>query len=356
MSGANVLDFGSSHDLENLDFPNLKKNLELRMASFRTLPDLEQLIKLMKPLLKNERFTEDEQNDLRRLRQRAYDRRRKSKFEKINSAPSKTKIQKVQTTKSVERSEPSLFATIHSSKISTDRLPAEIFGQGLEKAISNIDGESLLKLAPKLLAWFASSAVVSFFLWQQSLSLYETSGFLNARQAATGGVLMIVGFAAYHSISRSWLALFFCLYAISYEGYLMVFGTIHDDKQTAVVAVQSNPELIFLQEKADKERSRYHDLKNRYDDPESKVFHNEWFLKNHINPSWEASTKAHEQYAAKKSNLDESSHNKSITLLKILYRLGLVFLCMLLVHQLFAAFINNTATNEKCSQRCTPTN
>ena len=80
----------------------------------------------------------------------------------------------------------------------------------------------------------------------------------------------------------------------------MVLGTIHNDNQTQENAVQSNPEVVFLQERAEKERAHYHELKQRYDNPESKVFKNDWFMKNHLNPAWAASTKAHEEFCRKK--------------------------------------------------------
>jgi hypothetical protein len=174
-------------------------------------------------------------------------------------------------------------------------------------------------------------------LWQQSLALYQSAGFINPLSSAAGGILMIVGFAAYHSITRSWLALVFCLYALAYEGYLMVSGTFNDDKQIAATAVQNDPELIFLQEKADKERTRYQELKQRYDDPESKVFKNDWFSKTHLTPAWEANTQAHAELIAKRTALITASNNEHVTWLKIFYRLGLVFLCMMLVHRLFFA-------------------
>lgn len=51
----------------------------------------------------------------------------------------------------------------------------------------------------------------------------------------------------------------------------MVSGTNNDDNQTHTNTMQHDPELIFLQEKVDKEHSRYLELKQRYDNPESKV-------------------------------------------------------------------------------------
>lgn len=57
---------------------------------------------------------------------------------------------------------------------------------------------------------------------------------------------MIVGFAAYHSISRSWLALFLCIYAGAYEAYLMVSGTFNNENRAQVIEVQNSPEFGVL--------------------------------------------------------------------------------------------------------------
>ena len=123
---------------------------------------------------------------------------------------------------------------------------------------------------------------MSFFLWQQSFTLYESAGFINPNYSAAGGILMIIDFVAYHSIARSWLALFFCVYAGAYEGYLMISGTINDERQIKTSLIQGNVELMFPTAQAAKELERYEKLKQRYDNPESKVYKNDWFLKNHL--------------------------------------------------------------------------
>lgn len=147
---------------------------------------------------------------------------------------------------------------------------------------------------------------------------------------------MIVGFAGYHSMTRSWIALLLCIYAGAYEGYLMVSGTIQDEKQVATHAVQNNPELLFLKENVQRTRERYQELKQRYDNPEAKVFKNEWFLKSSVNPAWDAMSKAHESLITKQASFTGELTKQDVTKLKIAYRLGLVFLCMILVHQFFA--------------------
>ncbi len=223
-----------------------------------------------------------------------------------------------------------------TEKTTSPQPKIENFADGALRAFSSINGEHFVKTTPKLFAWFVAAALVSFFLWQQSLALYESAGFTNAIYSAAGGILMIIGFAAYHSITRSWLALFFCIYAGAYEGYLMISGTMENEHHIQIQSIKIDPDLVFLKEKSTKSLEHYHELKQRYDSPESKVFKNEWFLKNHLNPAWQESLADHGELASKEAALIEMSGSGHTTWLKIFYRLGLVFLCMILVHRFFA--------------------
>jgi hypothetical protein len=362
MSQAQILEFGSDLRFGNLSFPDLENRFEKHLERVKTITDLDNLIRSVGPLFKDKHYSYEELIRLKKLRQRAYDRRRNPKFQMIRSKIISEPTPKIRIAKpsdpSMQKKAP-LKLAIAKESVSSKPLPdvgvsmsTQIceqtaiekpkigsFSQGVLRGISHINGEHFIKTMPKMLAWFMASALVSFFLWQQSLALYETAGFTNSIYSAAGGILMIVGFAAYYSITRSWLALFFCMYAVAYEGYLMVSGTIHNENHTHASVVENNPELVFLQEKANKERVGYHELKQRYDNPESKVFKNDWFLKNHLNPAWEASAKAHEELVAKKALLLAASKVEHVTWLKILYRLGLVFLCMMLVHSFFACCV-----------------
>jgi hypothetical protein len=352
MSGAKLLEFETGQDLGKLDFPDLENYLAKRLAVIKTFPDLGRLIELIKPLLRAEHYTEEERAALKKLRQRAYDRRRnpKSPILKSGAAPKpKIQIPRSVIPQSVPTAEkvlseisPEIGVSMHmnvSEKISVPSTKIDNFRDGALRALSNINGEHFVKTAPKLLAWFIAAALVSFFLWQQSLALYESAGFTNSIYSAAGGILMIIGFAAYHSITRSWLALFFCIYAGAYEGYLMISGTVANEHQIQIQSIQISPELVFLKEKAAKSLDHYHDLKQRFDNPESKVFKNDWFFKTHLNPAWQESLADHKELTVKESALTAVSNSSHITWLKIFYRLGLVFLCMILVHRFFAVWV-----------------
>lgn len=351
MSQATVIEFGPDKKFMNLAFPDLEAKFEQHLESIRSIADLENLIEAIKPLFRDKRFSSDEVMRLRKLRQRAYDRKRNHKVPVHRSVEPPQRSEQI-TSRFIGQRKPSaddnpLIQTPTPSvgtQMTETHANAAIpncesasFVDGVVKRLSKVDGERFIETVPKLIICLSAAAVVSFFLWHQSLGLYSSAGFANATYAAAGGILMIVGFAAYHSLSRSWLALLCCLYAGAYESYLMVSGTIHDDIQTRVDSVQSNPELVLLQEKVDKEHSHYLELKQRYENPESKVFKNEWYLKTHLNPAWEANVAANRELVEKRATLTAEPVVNHVTCLKILYRLGLVFLCMMLFHHFFAS-------------------
>lgn len=344
MSNVKLWDFGSAApDFGKLGFPDLARNLELRLAAVKTLPDLEKLIEMVNPLLKAERFNEEEYVVLKRLRQRAYDKKRRSLADARPKSEPNLAFEFAQSFKCAAPNRgKNMEAVAKLPTQSQTKTEPQSFTESAQKTFESVNAEVFIKSALKIIPWFIATATISFFLWQQSLALYESAGFTNPLYSAAGGILMIIGFAAYHAMRPSWLALFLCVYALGYEGYLMVSGTIHDDKQIAAASVHDDRELIFLQEKADKERSRYHELRERYNNPESKVFKNDWFSKNHVNPAWDLSVKANEEFVTKKAALMAISANMHVTWLKIFYRLGLVFLCMVCVHQLFHSCITRS--------------
>lgn len=353
MSQVQLLDFAAEPILNDLSFPDLENRFGVYLENARSVSELNDLVRSVKPLFRSERYCADELRKLRRLRQRAYDRRRsfkcqasvaESPFRKQailsrsgRSARSEEKPmnrQKLIIAKESKASDMAPDAQIHRNT----KAMKETFVEGAFRTVSSIDGERFVKAAPKALLWLSASILVSFFLWEQSITLYESADFSNAIHSAAGGILMIVGFAAYQATARSWLALILCIYAGAYEGFLMISGTLNNEKIIQTEKTDASPELIFLKEQASRENAKYLQLKQRYDNPDSKVFKNEWFLKKYLEPAWVTNAKAHQDLIAKKEALKENTKASHVIWLKILYRLGLVFLCMVLVHRFFACW------------------
>ena len=112
----------------------------------------------------------------------------------------------------------------------------------------------------------------------------------------------------------------------------MVSGTVHDEAVSHTMSVEKNIELTFLGEKAEKARATYQAHKARYEDPTSDMHNNSWFKSKYLDPAWTVNEAAQQGFLAKKSVLESVGTSALITWLKVLYRLGLVFLCMILAH------------------------
>ena len=346
---SDVLFLRSDSDLGSgfLRFPDLKKRLDERLDLAKEITDLERLIRSVNDLVKDSRYSSDERNFLRRFRQRAYDRKRNIKptqddlepiFEIEPVEPIKTNLTNIQEEKP-EMSLQSVEITPPPPKvISSPVVPKVDFWSGVQSAFEKIDGERFVQALPSVLGLLIPTLSVIGFLWFQSVELYKSSGFSNPEFAAAGGLLMIVGFAAYYSIRRTKLALLLCLYAGTYEVYFMASGTVQDEKVVASSKLMEDPELILLKEKAEKTHEAYQALKARYEDVGSSVHNNSWFKTKHLDPAWEKNEQAQKDFITKRNQLGGKESSAHVTWLKIFYRLGLVFLCMVLVHAFVRRF------------------
>jgi len=340
---SDVLFLRSEPDLASgfLRFPDLKNRLEERLNLAKEFTDLETLIRSVNSLVKDVKYSSDERNFLKRFRQRAYDRKR-------NIKPVHDDLDPIFELEPVESIEPNLIAKQEEKPamslqsvdmtppppkvISSTVAPKTDFWSGVESAFQKIDGERFVQALPSVLGLFVPTLLVIGFLWLQSVELYKSSGFSNPEFAAAGGLLMIVGFAAYYSVRRTKLALLLCLYAGSYEIYFMASGTVQDERAIASSSIAKDPELVFLEEKAEKTREAYTQLKGRFEDPSSSVYKNGWFKTKHLDPAWQQNELAQKEFLGKRTALEGSGGSTHVTWLKILYRMGLVFLCMVMVH------------------------
>ena len=212
--------------------------------------------------------------------------------------------------------------------------PEPDFWEGMQRALKKIDGERFLLALPSVVLLFGAAVAVGWLVWQQSIALYKSAGFEQPDLIAAGALIMVISFAAYHAVSRSKLALLLCLYAGGYETYFMVSGTVQDEVVEHTMRVEKDPELTFLGEKAEKARAAYQGHKTRYEDPTSDMHNNNWFKSKYLDPAWAANETAQQSFLAKKLVLESAGTSAHVTWLKVLYRLGLVFLCIILAHEL----------------------
>ena len=116
----------------------------------------------------------------------------------------------------------------------------------MRRVISNLDGEKILQSAPKQIASILAVLSVSALFWQQSVSLYTSSGFSQSKLVAVGAIIMMVGFASLHAMSKSKPALLLCVYMCGYEAYFVVAGTYANEASASLALVESSPDYVFL--------------------------------------------------------------------------------------------------------------
>ena len=324
-----------------LKFQDLKKRLEQGLNLVKTLTDLEALIGSLNDLMKSKNYSLEEKKYLKRIRQRAYERRHSFKMTTFDSIkpekePKPMRIDELPCPPVYKKSQQHVEAPMPSGR----------FWFGVQRGLSKVDGEKLVGILPGFLCLVLVSAAVVYMVWFQSVELYRSSGFSEPCLTAAGAILMVLGFAAYHAMSRSWIALFLCLYVGGYEAYFMISGTIQNENSIAKQNLENDPELAFLRDKAEKSKAAYATLKSRFDDPNSEVHNNDWFKKKHLEPTWDLNEKDQNVFIAKRKMLEQADDATHVTWLKVLYRLGLVFLCMVLVHLLTTRMLN---TVHRCS-------
>ena len=211
------------------------------------------------------------------------------------------------------------------------------FMVGINRALARIDGEALVLTLARLILPVMFTVLVSYFLWFQSVDLYAASGFANPEMVALGGMIMVMGFAAFHSLTRSKLALLCCLYAGAYETYFIASGTMADEQRSKIQSPAAVQEATWRQEQVGRAKEGYEQQKARFEDPSDKVYGNQWFKAKQVDPAWETYSAAQRELSGHREAILAKSATDHVGWLKILYRLGLVFLCMLLVHRLFGA-------------------
>lgn len=101
--------------------------------------------------------------------------------------------------------------------------------------------------------------------------------------------------------------------------------------------MENDTELLWLKEKAQHSEQSYQEIKGRFDDPTSNVFQNAWYKQKYLTPAWEAYSVDKNKVLSKLYDLNTNLNINKDSFLKILFRLGLVFLCMVSVHNLLKA-------------------
>jgi hypothetical protein len=207
--------------------------------------------------------------------------------------------------------------------------------ESFAKDASNII--STLKLHATTVLFASSAVLTSLFIYFQSVPLYESLGFPAPEFCSLGAILMIAGFALANALTRSKIALILCLYASCYEVVLIVNGTIKNELTISADAVNKNPQVQLLQEKVSHNLEAYNIAKAKYNDENSNVYKNSWYKQTALNPAFSQYESSSRELTQTIKSLEVNSKTSSwdkVGMMKILFRLGLVFLCMLSVHEM----------------------
>ena len=242
-------------------------------------------------------LSETQIKNIRMLRQKIYDRKKNLRDEEKTILPME------------EKKETLITQTFTENKIVT------IFPKKLQHLL--------------IYGVCAVSSAVGIYL--QSLQLYEATQLPNVYLCSLLTILLSVGFPIIFSITRSKLAFSLCIYVYVYEVILIVFGTAHYDKSALIAQSEQSEQVLILKDKLEQEKLNYESVKEKYNNPSSSTYHNAWYKEKMLLPSLDKYESIQKQIDAQKKS-DQKNDTLSLTILKILFRLGLVALCMLSVH------------------------
>lgn len=303
------------------DFSDLKQ-LEYDLNFTKNLSEVEQLLAKLNHMIQWRGLASDQKAMLKRLRQKTYDRRKI--FRLTSPVENSLKIDPIPNSPILQTAE---------IKLTPNEPPT--FKEGVLSVLKNINGESFTRSLPAFTLFGIFAVLTIYLLWQQSVSLYAANGFSDPSWVAFGAIVMMVGFSAFHAVSKSKIALLLCLYASGYEIIFIVSGTFKDEAIVHKQNIENEPQLVWLRENLNRASANYEMIKSRYENPSSKVYQNSWYKEKHLDPAWQEYSAVQDNFTAKKEQLlAQFSELNMTSILKSLYRLGLVFLCMMSVHGL----------------------
>lgn len=319
-------------------FPNqtisdLKKYLEKRLSLVRSESEVLNLLEEVNQILQTQGLTLEDRSELKSFRQKIYDRRKKHQTQLDSSNRIK------------ENSENS-FKCLNSKVLSKDEVVSyanslESFLEQIWTYIKGVDMRTLVRIALTQILFAACALITMWFVWKQSIPLYESNGFSEPKWCAFGAIIMIVGASLIHALTKSKIALLLCLYASSYEVILIVKGTVKNEAEISAQIIEQNKEVVWLKKQVEHNNQNYQTVKSQFENPSSKVFQNPWYKQKFVDPAWQDYSNSQEKLNQKVNELSTNSSDfERDGILKILFRLGLVFLGMISVHHFLKCFQN----------------
>lgn len=196
--------------------------------------------------------------------------------------------------------------------------------------------EVALKLVPLGLVFLPPIAALMFLLAAQMIPLYQASGFADPVISALGALGMVLGFTAIGTLTKSSLAKVFLLLAIAYESLFMLSGTKEEQQADFMKAELADPKLSYLVEVRDQVKLSLDGVTARYTNKEDKMYKNQWFYREYVEPAQVAYRKAASEHVEYKDSLVDTKPEvlglSFNSWMKLFFRLGLVSLGVFLLH------------------------
>lgn len=225
--------------------------------------------------------------ELKSMRQKVYDIRRRLKLVPSFDVPKITE---------------NVITEAHTERIHTTDRPAYAISY---EDISLISAYSV----------FAICSGALIFI--QSLEIYSRATFDHPILATCGALLLICAASIIRALKPGKLTLMLCIYALSYESYLMISGTMAAESVISSESVASDPRLQLLHMQSESASEAYEKAKSTYESNK-----NGWYKVKYVDPAKAAYMQSLQNIAS----ISTKENNSNFSILKILYRIGLLFL------------------------------
>ena len=176
------------------------------------------------------------------------------------------------------------------------------------------------------MAVFGVFAIASgAMIFVQSLEVYARAAFDYPILATSGALLLIAASSVIRALKPTKLSLILVTYILSYESYLMIAGTLSAENHIRTEQSSTDPQIQMLQMQADDARQALDKVQARYAENG-----NGWYKAKYVQPAKSAYVTA----TQKLTQANSSFAGSDFSLLKILYRIGLIGLFALSVNYL----------------------
>ena len=220
-------------------FSDLKLDLEKKLMTVRSDLDISDLLSEVNRILQMSELSSRNIAELKNFRQKIYDRKKKPQA-LVHDNPNEITQERF---KNVYKASEYNFSP---EGLSTQPGVQMSISEQILSYLKGIDLESVINKLPAFILFAGCAVVTMWFVWIQSIPLYQSIGFSDPKWVAFGALLMIAGFSLIHAVTRSKIVLLLCLYASSYEVILIVNGTMKNESVVAQSQIEQNPEVVFL--------------------------------------------------------------------------------------------------------------